>query len=131
MQEDSCLQEEQGVLPPGLRVLLVEDEPLIGLAAESVLLSMGVAQVTRVRNVDEAMRQIEEQSFNAAILDLKLGQESSLPLAQLLARLGIPHGFLTGYLDDDIPPEVRDRPKVSKPFSDSQLAQLLQDLVGS
>jgi DNA-binding NtrC family response regulator len=125
------LHSESRALPARLRVLLVEDEPLIGLDAEAMLLSMGVEDVTRARNVAQARRAIETGDFQAAILDVRLGQESSLPLAELLAQRKVPFGFATGYFDGDLPAEVRSRPIISKPFTEQQLGQLLYDLIGS
>ena len=123
------MRSETGALPGGLRVLLVEDEPLIGFDTQTTLQSFGVAHVTWVRGAADALSKIETETFNAAILDLQLGGESSLPLAQRLEELGVPYGFVTGHSDKAIPPEFRDRPVVSKPFTGDQIHNLLHALV--
>lgn len=123
------MRNQTRALPSGLRVLLVEDEPLIGLDTQGILQSFGVTHVTWVRGAAGALSKIETESFNAAILDLQLGGESSLPLAQRLEQLGVPYGFLTGYSDTSIPPEFRGRPVVSKPFTSDQIHDLLLALV--
>ena len=58
------------------------------------------------------------------------GRSSSVPLAQRLAVMNIPFGFLTGFQDNAIPQEFRDRPVVAKPFTAAQLGALLSGLVG-
>ena len=79
------LQNETKQVPPGLRVLLVEDEPLIAIDGEDMLRAMGVDDVVCVRTVAEGMAALDANQFHAALLDLRLGQESSIPLAQRLA----------------------------------------------
>ena len=123
------MPEQSAALPPGLRVLLVEDEPLIALDGEAILLSLGVAQVVCARGVADALAALRSETFDAAILDLRLDRDSSLPLAHRLTGLGIPFGFLTGYHADAIPDEFKDRPVVPKPFDADLLLQLMRKLV--
>lgn len=116
-------------LPPGLRVLLVEDEPLIAIDAEDTLRQMGVQTVVWARNLAEALAALGGDAFHAALLDLRLGSETSIPLAERLAAGNVPFGFLTGLGDHAIPPAFKDRPMVAKPFTSQQLAELLAHLV--
>lgn len=116
-------------LPAGPRVLLVEDEPLIAMDGLAILLARGAAHVAWARNVDEALRAIAAEAFQAVILDLRLGEETSLPLALRLGEMGVPYGFLTGYRDDDIPEPFRGRPMLPKPFTAEQLSRLLHQLI--
>jgi CheY-like chemotaxis protein len=116
--------------PTGLRVLLVEDEPLIALDGEQILRSMGVDEIVWVRSVAEGMQRLDTHKFDVAFLDLRLGMESSIPLARRLADLNVPFGFITGFHDDAIPPEFKNRPIVPKPFMPRQLSDLLLQLVG-
>lgn len=114
---------------PGLRVLLVEDEPLIAIDTDDMLRAMGVDDIVCVRSVLEGMNALDTNQFHAAILDLRLGQHSSLPLAQRLASMNVPFGFLTGFQDNAIPPNFRDRPVVAKPFTPARLGELLSSLI--
>ena len=111
-------------------MLLVEDEPLIAMDGESILQSMGVEEVVCVRTVAEGLRALDEKQFNAALLDLRLGQESSIALAQRLAASSVPFGFLTGFQGDALPDEFKDCPILSKPFTATQLGGLLLKLLG-
>ena len=68
------LQNETKQVPPGLRVLLVEDEPLIAIDGDDMLRAMGVDDVVWVRTVAEGMNALDTNPFHAALLDLRLGQ---------------------------------------------------------
>ena len=124
------MQQETKRVPPGMRVLLVEDEPLIAIDGDDILRAMGVDDVVCVRSVSEGMTALDTKQFHAALLDLRLGQDTSIPLAQRLAAMNVPFGFLTGFQDNAIPQEFRDRPVVAKPFTAAQLGELLSSLVG-
>ena len=124
------MQNETKRVPPGLRVLLVEDEPLIAIDGDDMLRAMGVEDVVWVRTVTEGVNALDANTFHAALLDLRLGQDSSISLAQRLAAKNIPFGFLTGFQDNAIPQEFRGRPLVVKPFTAAQLGALLSGLVG-
>jgi DNA-binding NtrC family response regulator len=124
------LPSEESLLPPGLCVLLVEDEPLIALDGEAILHAMGVGEVVWVRTVADGLNALGARPFHAAFLDLRLGQDSSIPLAQRLASLNVPFGFLTGFQGDAIPEEFKDCPILIKPFTPDQLGKLLQNLLG-
>ena len=118
-------------LPTGLRVLLAEDEPLIAMHGDASLRSLGVDQVMVVRTVSEGLKAVNGGGggFHAAFLDLRLGADTSLALAQRLLEAGVPFAFLTGYQGDAIPAEFKDRPIVAKPFTTDQLSRALRTLV--
>lgn len=111
------------------RVLLVEDEPLIALDGEATLLSLGVGRIAIAHNVEQAQRIIDEGAVDAAILDLRLGADSSVVLAERLETMGVPFGFLTGYVGDSLPDRFKCRPYVAKPFSTGELTRLLNALL--
>jgi CheY-like chemotaxis protein len=114
----------------GVRVLLAEDEPLIALDAESTLQAIGVGEIIWVRTATDGLNALAACKFDAAFLDLRLGNDSSLPLARALSAERVPFGFLTGYQGDAVPAEFKAVPMVAKPFTPAQLADLLQSLLG-
>lgn len=122
------MQDETDV-PPGMRVLLVEDEPLIALDTEDVLRQLGVHEVVWARNLADGLAAIDAGRFDAAILDVRLGAETSDAIARRLAALNVPFGFLTGFQDSGIPVEFQGRPLVPKPFTHAQLGELLRLLI--
>ena len=116
-------------LPAGTSVLLVEDETLIAIDAQDILHGMGAHRLVRVRNVQEGIDALDAERFDVALLDLRLGKESSLPLALRLVSLVVPFGLRTGFAGDAIPPELKDRPYLAKPFTPEQLSSFVLRVV--
>lgn len=77
------------------RVLIVEDDALIALSMEDQLVDAGF-EVVSVGSLVEGEQALESQRFDAAILDFKVGRESSLPISAWLTREGIPYLLCTG-----------------------------------
>lgn len=109
----------------GLRVLILEDEFLIAMDVEQVCRDHGAADVVISRSLD-GLAELTADTFDAAILDLKLGTVSTLDFARELFEAGIPFVFATGYAD---PSETeRDFPGVpvlTKPYLESDLVDAL------
>lgn len=80
-----------------LRVLLVEDEPLIALMIEDMLADLGLEVARAAATLAQAMRAAEEADVDLALLDINLKGEQSFPAAEILRRRGIPFLFVTGY----------------------------------
>ena len=64
-----------------------------------------------------------------AMVDVRLGADSSVPVAERLASANVPFGFMTGLRDDAIPEVFKDRPVVTKPFTRQHLVNVLGALV--
>jgi CheY-like chemotaxis protein len=108
------------------RVLVVEDEALIMLDIEATLLDAGVKQVATATSVEEALRAIDSDSLDGAVLDLHLGRSGwSYDVARRLQQKGVPFVFSSGTVE--AADGFRDVPLVIKPFLAEQLiAGLLQ-----
>ena len=105
-------------------VLAVEDNVLIALDVEDVLIGLGAERVVVASNVAEALRLIDLETPNFALLDINLGRETSWPIATRLRTLGVPHVFATGYGDGiDYPIEHRLTAVITKPYSSASIAQ--------
>lgn len=101
-----------------MRVLLVEDEPLIAMMLEDFLDALDKQLAGTADSVAAALPMIEDGGIDAAILDVNLrGGEKSFAIADALAKRGVPFVFATGGGGDDIAPEHRDRPRLAKPFT--------------
>ncbi len=112
------------------RLLLVEDQMLIAMDVEAMLAERGLEAVSTANSAEEALRLLRAGRPDAAILDVNLGQSTSLPVAEELRRLGVPFVFATGYGDGNmIPPEFAGVPLVRKPYDiDALLAAVAQVL---
>jgi DNA-binding response OmpR family regulator len=100
----------------GPRVLIVEDEPLLAETLSDLLMDAGCQPVGPVANVSEALRLIEQSPIDVAVLDIRLVDEMSFPVAYALRRRGIPLLFLTAYQRRNLPMDLSDEVLIEKPF---------------
>jgi CheY-like chemotaxis protein len=110
------------------RVLVVEDEMLIGMLLEDMLTDMGHVVVAIVQRVNEALAAAQRESFDLAILDVHLNGQAVFPVAEALIARGIPFVFATGYGERGLPEQYRNRPILQKPFAKDDLQKTLAAL---
>jgi len=123
-------------LPPaeplkGRRFLIVEDEPLIALDIVAGLESVGVNVEGPIGSVKEALRAIQESSFDGVLLDANLRGEPVDEVAAALTRRNIPFVFVTGYGRQALPESFARSMVLTKPFTQEQLFRAASQLVGS
>jgi CheY-like chemotaxis protein len=100
-----------------LKVLMVEDQLLIAMDVETMLAREGAASVETASSVKEALHALTIMRPDVAILDVNLGNGSSVPVAQALREREIPFVFATGYGETSlIPASMDDVPIVRKPY---------------
>src|SRR5579872_1615401 len=80
----------------GVRVLVVEDDPLTAMDLEDSLAQAGAAVVGLCRSVEDAMARAAVDDFAVAVLDFSLGSDTASPVARRLARRGVPFVLYTG-----------------------------------
>jgi CheY-like chemotaxis protein len=107
------------------RVLIVEDEALVGMALEDALEFLGIEVAGVAGTVDEALAKVASDDFDGAILDVQLQGKDILPVAESLERRGIPFVFATGYGKAGVPEKYRDAPVLQKPFMPAELRDIL------
>lgn len=110
----------------GRRILIVEDESMIALMIQDVLADLGSVVVGPAARIETALELATTAPIDLAVLDLDLVGEPVYPVAEALAKRGIPFVFTTGYGQRGIAEVWRDRPSLLKPFRPSQLAALLR-----
>jgi CheY-like chemotaxis protein len=107
----------------GIRVLLVEDEPIIAMTAEDMLGDLGCTIAYVAVTLSEALAAAREGDFVVAILDINLNGVDSMPVATLLRRRKIPFIFTTGYGSSGRAAEHADAPLITKPYRLMDLEQ--------
>jgi ActR/RegA family two-component response regulator len=95
-------------------VLLVEDEPLIALDVERDLRTAG-ARVIAAGYLDAALSMTEHPDLSGAVVDLRLGADSAMPICQRLADRKLPFVVHTGYAADAVEREWPSVPIIQKP----------------
>jgi len=107
-------------------VLVLEDNMVIAMDAADILGDLG-GSVEMASSVSAALDVIEAHDVTFAMLDVNLGNQTSLPVAEKLFELGIPFVLATGY--GDVEKIVNEYPQahiVQKPFNDESLTRGVQ-----
>jgi CheY-like chemotaxis protein len=113
----------------GLRVLVVEDDMLILFMMEEIMADLGCRSVSSASTVAEAVSLIDSESFDAATLDINLGEEDSNPIADALLERGVPFIFCTGNSKSDMREGFGDHVVLYKPFREADLSAALTQLL--
>lgn len=114
----------------GISLLLVEDQLLIALDVESMLNERGITNVTTSGSVADAVTKLSSMRPDAAVLDVNLGSETSIPIAEELAQRSIPFVFATGYGERGmVPASFEDIPIVRKPYDVDNLAEAIAQVM--
>ncbi|WP_045161956.1 response regulator [Stutzerimonas stutzeri] len=108
-----------------LRVLVVEDEALVGMLLEDMLSDIGCAHVEVLSRFADGLQAAETGSFDLAVLDVNLDGVASFPIAEQLIARNIPLLFATGYGVDGMDPRFSDIPTLQKPFFFSDLERVV------
>ncbi|OHV59527.1 histidine kinase [Mesorhizobium sp. LCM 4577] len=86
----------------------------------------GAADITIARTLGEIDGQALPARFDVAVVDLMLGEVSTLDFAARLRREGIPFVFASGYSDpDEVKDAFPDVQLVTKPYSGDDLIEAL------
>jgi len=96
--------------------MIVEDEALIGMMMKDALTELGLAVTGPFVTVRDAMRALDNGGVDFAILDVNLGGEWVYPVADRLAKGGIPFVFVTGYGVDGLDGRFAHTPVFEKPI---------------
>ena len=106
------------------RVLLVEDEALVGMMIQDTLADCGFQIIGPVCTMAEALDAARSGDFDTAILDINLGDELVYPVADILVKRRVPFIFVTGYEVDGVDRRFSDVPVLQKPVEQEVLQRL-------
>jgi CheY-like chemotaxis protein len=113
------------------RLLLVEDELVVGLFMHELLEAIGYRATDPVGRLSDAMAMAAKERFGGAVLDMNLNGEIIYPLAELLTEQSVPFIFVTGYAPHSVDPRFTAVPILQKPVLQEDLADILQDILGT
>jgi PAS domain S-box-containing protein len=106
------------------RVLLVEDEALVGIMVQECLTECGFQAIGPICTISDAMKVARNGNFDAALLDINLGDGLIYQVADILAERRVPFAFVTGYDADSVDSRFRDVPVLQKPVERETLQKL-------
>jgi light-regulated signal transduction histidine kinase (bacteriophytochrome)/CheY-like chemotaxis protein len=113
-----------------LRVLAVEDSFMIVSMLELVFDSLGWTMVGPAARVAQALALIENETIDAALLDINLDGAMSWDVAAALQARNIPFVLSTGYEISQLMPDTLKRAKfIRKPYNVDELEKAIRDAV--
>lgn len=104
-----------------LRVLIIEDEPIVAMAVESTIEQLGHQVVGPIARLDEALTVAEGDDYDCALVDVNILGGASFAVTKILVDKQRPFILATGYRDGALPENLRDQPRLVKPYSLGQL----------
>jgi CheY-like chemotaxis protein len=113
----------------GRRILLVEDSPVVAPFTADILGDLGCEVVGPAPNMAAARELVDEEAFDAAIMDVHIRGERVFPLCELLEKRGIPFLLTSGYADWAMPEKWEGRPRLQKPYTIGDIEQALAELL--
>lgn len=110
------------------RVLVVEDEPLVGMEIEDAIADLGHQVVGPIAELHEAVELAANEALCCAILDINIRGGHSYPVADILLGRGVPVLLLSGYGELTLPERLHGETLLAKPFTAEQLDTAIRNL---
>lgn len=107
------------------RVLVVEDEVIVGMLVEDMLQELGYEVAALSTHLDQAVELARDIDIDFAVLDLNLNGRLSYPVADVLRQRALPFIFATGYGAKILVPPYAGTPTLQKPFHLDDLRRML------
>ena len=115
------------------RVVIAEDEAIVRLDLKEILLSAGYDVVGETGRGDEAVKLVEEQQPDLAILDIKMpGMDGIRAAHEITSRHRVAVLLLTAFSQRDLIEEARDSgvsAYLIKPFQPRELLPAIADVL--
>ncbi|MBC9176050.1 response regulator [Pseudoroseomonas ludipueritiae] len=112
---------------------MAEDEALVAMMMEDCIVEAGGMVLGPVISVPDALRLLDaamaDGGVSAAVINLRLGRENTLRLADALAARRVPFIYATGYVSHHDLELHQEAPVLAKPYNAADLIQALGDLL--
>ena len=109
-----------------VRILVVEDEPLIAIMLEEALSEFGYTVVGPVENLKAAVHLAATEQLDTAVVDINIAGHVADAVADKLLDRNIPFLFVSGYARN-LGLRYADVPLLRKPFSFEDLQRAVED----
>jgi DNA-binding response OmpR family regulator len=111
------------------RILIVEDEPMIGLTLQDLLIEAGFQVACVAGKLEKALALIESAGCDAAIVDANLAGVSASPAALALAARDLPFIVLSGNSPEQLKGAFPATLFMRKPCRPAKIIQALKSIV--
>ena len=122
------LPADHGLRLMAPRVLVVEDEMTVAMLIEDMVSELAYEVAAVVPRLEDAMRMVDSETFDLAMLDVHLNGKTVFPFAEALKEREIPFLFATAYGPRGLPEEYQDNLVLQKPFGPVELKRALMEL---
>ncbi len=92
-----------------LRILIVEDDPLVAMSLEMMVTEIVTATVVVKASV-AATKKILHDILDFAFLDVNVTDGKTFEVAQILERKRVPFAFISGSSQEQLPSDLRSVP---------------------
>lgn len=113
----------------GYRIIIVEDDYYQAQDCKQTLEQAGAQVITASATVPNLVGLLAQGRIDAALIDINLGNCSSLDFARDLCAREIPFAFLTGYDAAVLPADLANSPYLSKPANSAKVLATVVSLV--
>ncbi len=113
-----------------MRVLIVEDDPLIAMDLEDELSDRGFVAVCAT-SIARARALLDGTPTGLAILDMHLGSDTSFAFATELMEQGVPFFFLSGNDASALPPHLAGCRILTKPVRTEDVVKMIGEIAGA
>jgi PAS domain S-box-containing protein len=111
------------------RILVVEDEPFVALQLQTDLEGEGHEVIGPASSLAQGLKLAQSEGLDAALVDVRLGRDTSATIADRLLARQIPFAFATGYSDSSMLPEhLHTVPRLRKPYALEDVRRMVQHL---
>jgi DNA-binding LytR/AlgR family response regulator len=108
-----------------LRVLIVEDEPIVAMDLETIVTETVAAAVVIKASVAGA-KKVLDGPVDFAFLDVDVTNGKTFEVAQILGRKHVPFVFVSSSSQEHLPVDLRSAPFIAKPFDRAQIVRALK-----
>jgi CheY-like chemotaxis protein len=132
-QDSSTKARSVRKAPPelkGRRILVIEDSPVVGPFTADLLGELGCEVVGPAPNMAAARELIENEKYDAALVDVHIRGERAFGLCELLQQRGAAFVLTSGYADWNMPDKWQDSPRLQKPYTLEQVEKALAGVLG-
>lgn len=109
-------------------MLVVEDEPLIGMEIEDAIGELGHDVIGPIAELHEALALALGGELCCAILDINIRGGPSYPVIDILRQRGVPVLLMSGYNVQTLPERLHGEVLLPKPFTVEQLDLEIRNL---
>lgn len=111
------------------KVLIVEDEVIVGLDLAMQLEDEGFECLGPARTAEEALTLIEKTAPDFTVLDVNLGGTTSAAVAERLEALRRPFVYVSGYAEEGVLEKMPRAPLIQKPLRFDRLRSLISEML--